>query len=585
MAVSFKIKEPVWSNPVVIRDLRVSLRSGKVAWFLGVYLALLLLMSYLGYCSVAVSSNNSVTVSNFGQHQYPYQTAASDPIWIQQSLHQFYNVIFYSMATMIALAAPALTAMSVISEKQKLTMDLLITTPMSGLQMLTGKLLSSMAFILLILMLSLPATGLCVILGGASLKELLISYALFCLDGVIFAAVGLVFSCTAKSGIQVIFKTYSLIIAYLFFSFFVWEIASASGFSSGIASLNVVMLGAFSPICTQIIASSTLPTVIFGLSLSTPLVAFIYGIIVLHLLLNVAALRLGMYGANLVKWLRVYILVFTIITVSIFGSMISRTVMNIPSARQLHLFILEILAPTFCLVLPFLIGLLTPYNDQDEGTDIKKVDGWFRIQNAFNGQHSGALPYFGIWLIVLVASALAAFYIVPSPSSMPGLIGTHIYSPTMGMQSGAQYGVLYGAMQTAYTPFEMIKTAMIVFYFASLVYLLWSICRRMSWMAGKSAPAGSLSFVAFVFLLLLPYAVMSLSSNFVLGQIPTNNLHYIWLLYPIYDIMNIGLTCDCSSFLVYGLGAIIFGNLIYPFFIPAAPGGSGFKIGSKKARE
>jgi ABC-type transport system involved in multi-copper enzyme maturation permease subunit len=175
MAVTFPKIEPFWTNPVIIRDMRVRMRGNRAFWNQGIYLALVALIASLGYAE-------STRLGQF---------SVMDPIAVQSQLKQFYAWIFETLAVMITLIAPALTAASVISERKLQTLDLLVTTPMTAFQMLSGKLISTIAFIILLLFLSIPASALCVILGGATIGDVFQSYLLLAIDGVLFSAIGL----------------------------------------------------------------------------------------------------------------------------------------------------------------------------------------------------------------------------------------------------------------------------------------------------------------------------------------------------------------------------------------------------------
>ena len=126
---------PFAQNPVVTRDLRVQLRGTRAYGQIAVYLLLLGLLAVAGYYQAANDSTG----------------AGASVVQMQSKLQSFYRFIFYTLAALIALIAPALTASSISSEKQRQTLDLLLTTPLSALELLMGKLLSSIAFIALLL--------------------------------------------------------------------------------------------------------------------------------------------------------------------------------------------------------------------------------------------------------------------------------------------------------------------------------------------------------------------------------------------------------------------------------------------------
>ena len=170
-------------NPVIIRDLRMRMRGVKTYWGQAAYLLVLGSVALVGYAT-SLESDTAYNVVD-----------------VQRKLQQFYYFIFVCLAALITLIAPALTASSITSEKQRLTLDLLITTPLTSNQLLFGKLVSSVAYLGLLLSLSLPFSVLCVLLGGVTIAEVFRIYLLLAVDGLLLSAIGIYYSCTnCKSG-------------------------------------------------------------------------------------------------------------------------------------------------------------------------------------------------------------------------------------------------------------------------------------------------------------------------------------------------------------------------------------------------
>ena len=80
------------------------------------------------------------------------------------------------LTVLILLIAPALTSGAIASEREKQTLELLVTTPVSTLGMLVGKLLGSLVYVLLLIVASVPLMSLVFAFGGVAPEDLLRAY-------------------------------------------------------------------------------------------------------------------------------------------------------------------------------------------------------------------------------------------------------------------------------------------------------------------------------------------------------------------------------------------------------------------------
>jgi ABC-type transport system involved in multi-copper enzyme maturation permease subunit len=96
-----------------------------------------------------------------------------------------------------ALLAPALTAPSIAGERERGLLQSLHLSTLSAYQIVTGKLLSALAFIALLLLVPLPISALCFQLGGVSPGEFALAFVLHATTAIAGAAFGL--TCSASS--------------------------------------------------------------------------------------------------------------------------------------------------------------------------------------------------------------------------------------------------------------------------------------------------------------------------------------------------------------------------------------------------
>ncbi len=95
---------------------------------------------------------------------------------------------------LICLLAPALTADLISGERERRTYDLLLVTPLSGVQIVVGKLVPALGSLLLLVVLALPLQAIAVLLGGVGPEELLVGFGILVLTAVISGCVGLYWS-------------------------------------------------------------------------------------------------------------------------------------------------------------------------------------------------------------------------------------------------------------------------------------------------------------------------------------------------------------------------------------------------------
>src|SRR5438132_3391305 len=79
----------------------------------------------------------------------------------------FLSLVIFQMV-LLAFITPALTAGAISSERERQTIDLLFVTKLPSFSILWGKLLASMSFVLLLLLLSVPIFSLCFSLAASS---------------------------------------------------------------------------------------------------------------------------------------------------------------------------------------------------------------------------------------------------------------------------------------------------------------------------------------------------------------------------------------------------------------------------------
>jgi ABC-2 type transport system permease protein len=162
-------------NPVLVKELRGRMRGPNAFMLLTGYLMLLGLVTILLYIALADSAGSDLNAG-------------------QRIGKQMFLVITTVALIEVCVITPALTAGSIVGEKERQTYDLLIASLLSPWQILWGKLASALAFALLMIVSVVPLMSLAFLFGGVSLAEVLIALAGLTMTALLYATVGLFWS-------------------------------------------------------------------------------------------------------------------------------------------------------------------------------------------------------------------------------------------------------------------------------------------------------------------------------------------------------------------------------------------------------
>ncbi len=87
-----------------------------------------------------------------------------------------FDIFFLGQFFLVALMAPAFAAGSITGEKERKTYELLLASPLRPGTILVGKLMSSLGYLVILIISSIPLMILCYLLGGLLLSEITRSY-------------------------------------------------------------------------------------------------------------------------------------------------------------------------------------------------------------------------------------------------------------------------------------------------------------------------------------------------------------------------------------------------------------------------
>ncbi len=109
------------------------------------------------------------------------------------------RVFGYGMMVAVMLLVPAFPASSIVKERQKGTLALLLNSPLSPMAIYVGKLVAALGFVLLMLVATLPLAAAAHAMGGVSVPALLSLYGVLAIAAVQYATLALWVSSRASS--------------------------------------------------------------------------------------------------------------------------------------------------------------------------------------------------------------------------------------------------------------------------------------------------------------------------------------------------------------------------------------------------
>jgi len=144
----------VRDNPVLIRELLVTLRSPR---------SFVLQMLYV--CTLGALVYFQWPAGEEGSRQVSPGVARA-----------LFDIFFLGQFFLVSLMSPTFAAGSITGEKERKTYELLLASPLKPATILVGKLLSSLSYLVILIVSSLPLMMLCYLLGGLLLSEITRSY-------------------------------------------------------------------------------------------------------------------------------------------------------------------------------------------------------------------------------------------------------------------------------------------------------------------------------------------------------------------------------------------------------------------------
>ncbi len=158
---------------------------------------------------------------------------------------EIFGALILVETLLVVFLAPAFTAGAISLEREKQTLDMLATTPISSVAIVIGKLLSALTYVFILIGASIPLTAMVFVFGGVGPDEVLRAYVVLLVSAIGLGALGLFISAvmqrTQAATVVTFFGVIFLTMGSLFIVLF-WT--TMAGFSNG----GLVSSGGFGPI-------------------------------------------------------------------------------------------------------------------------------------------------------------------------------------------------------------------------------------------------------------------------------------------------------------------------------------------------
>lgn len=178
-------------NPVLNKEFKLRMRTPRAMWTLFFYLFAIGLMAFSAIYIMQINMQSSQSFNP------------------EESKLLFYFLSFAQLG-LIAFMAPGLTAGVISGEREKQTLNLLLTTQQSSATIVLSKLVSSLSFMILIVLSTIPVYSMVFLYGGISPKQLMLVFLFYLFIMLVLGSFGIFFSSLFKRTMVSVIVTYGV---------------------------------------------------------------------------------------------------------------------------------------------------------------------------------------------------------------------------------------------------------------------------------------------------------------------------------------------------------------------------------------
>jgi ABC-type transport system involved in multi-copper enzyme maturation permease subunit len=214
-------------SAVGTKELRGRMRGRRAFVILTVYLVLLATFAWM---------MQLILEQQFGR------TMGSSAAFASASIGRGVFGALMMLETLLVVAlAPAFTAGAISMEREKQTLDMLATTPVSSVSIVVAKLFSALIYLFILIFASIPLTALVFVFGGVAPDDVARGYLVLVATAIGLGSLGLFFSALLKRTQAATIATYFAVLFVtlgMFFVFYFWNEMAAAGNGRGIGPIK-----------------------------------------------------------------------------------------------------------------------------------------------------------------------------------------------------------------------------------------------------------------------------------------------------------------------------------------------------------
>ena len=180
-------------NPVLRNESKIAVRSIKFTLMIFAYIAVLSIAVMIYYSSVN-------------------QQVFSNGLYLQSS-KLFYVVMAIGQAVLLLFIVPALSSTSICSEREKQTLDILLSSKLTPLQIIIGKVSASSLRVIILIISTMPLYAIGSLTGVSKISNILELIVFFIVNTIFVSSIGVFISTCAKTSKVSTTLSYALVLA------------------------------------------------------------------------------------------------------------------------------------------------------------------------------------------------------------------------------------------------------------------------------------------------------------------------------------------------------------------------------------
>ena len=181
-------------NPILARELRQRMRGKRVVFMLTMYLVLVTATMLIAHS--AASNSNPLGGDQFFEGEMNIDALL--PMQAGTVGRSMFTWTVVAMFGLLALALPTMAAGAIAGERERDTLTPMLVTPLGPIRLVLGKLMSSLAFVVLMLIAALPILTVAYVVGGVTIDEVVLSLVSLIIAAIVFASIGVGISALTK---------------------------------------------------------------------------------------------------------------------------------------------------------------------------------------------------------------------------------------------------------------------------------------------------------------------------------------------------------------------------------------------------